>query len=325
MKAYLLVAVVFFLILIPLGCSAEGSEKNIFMLSSPLKQIIKLNKPLVTVPIAISATYATSGVMAAYHLSHGNLKVTALVAAYQYLGEIPVLSAQIRSLLEVQGRWSQFGDLQEIANLKSVNKIHIFTTGYADYKGLIPTKLNAASTIFVEAAAESLPDVKENHWILIKKPEDALVRMQLKMEGNIIGESIEISLQDFLNGEELNVEKRKNWGRAISTWKKTQSLLDRFIFQNNFMRQVSIRGSLFINGKEYALEEVATGQGTKKIINPGFISNAYSRLKYLLRLDDRPTPKLVRSIDVLSEPSTKGSCATFFQKLWKKTLVKISP
>ncbi len=305
-----------------LPAKADEVEKNIFMLSVPIKQSTKLNKILAATPALVSAAYTSSAVAGTYHLSHGNLKATAIMAAYQYIGEIPALTVQYRALLEAKGRWDQYSELQKIANIEHIDKIHIFTTGYANYVGIIPSGLSSSSVIFIESEKKNIPAIAGAEWIQIRDPQKSTAHLKLKIDGQQVGSSIEIPLKDFLAGAELNPETRKEWGRSIVAWKKTQPFLERFVIQKKFSKNVSISGSLFMNEEEIAFDEIAAGRGTQKIIKPGLLSKAISQAKYLLKLDKNPNPKLVRSIDVLAESDKNQSCTGLFRRLAQGNLVR---
>jgi hypothetical protein len=125
------IATVALLIFAPF-CNVARADTELYMLSDTLSQTVRLSKPLALADFGVSMTYATGATIGAYHLSGGNVAVTTLAGLYQYLGEVPPLLGKMRAIMEVSGRWKNQKNLQKIADIEGVEKLHVFTTGHEE-------------------------------------------------------------------------------------------------------------------------------------------------------------------------------------------------
>ncbi len=293
------------------------------MLADTLSQTVPLSKPFAVANLGASMFYATGLTLGAYHASGGDVAVTTLVGLYQYLGEVPGLVVKSRAIMEVSGRWENQKSLQKVANLDGVERIHVFTAGYAKYWTVIPNQLHTNSLVLIEADNDHLPAVLGSHWIHVKKDGDAKVRLELRIQGAATAGYLEIPIHEFIQGTTLSEPIKKEWKAEISKWKKQLPFWKRHVSTKKFSQEVSIVGTLIYDGKEKPLGEMAAGGATKKILNEGMIRSALGWIKsHVANFEEDKSQKFTRKIDVLDLEEAPSACAARIRKLLGTAIIR---
>lgn len=292
-------------------------EPKLYMLADAIPQRIPVDKFVILKRLGISATYTSLPILSAYHLSGGKISAAITMAAYEYATEAFTTPGYLKLLLELDGKWKDKANLQKIANLEGVDKIHIFTAGYTEYRGVYPKALNNLSLIFVESKGEPPPDVLGSKWVELNTQGNSKIRISMNIKGEPVGESVEVPVHEFLYGMTLDPKIKESWLNEIREWVKPIPILKRPFKNARFAKEVSLHGTLVTESGEKSLGEIAAGKGIYKTLDVGVL-NWIKRL--FLRVNANSPTHFARTFNVLPPDSSGNPCVIRLKNLFSSSI-----
>ena len=297
------------------------AEKQLYMMAATYAQETDLSKKAIAASWFVDSLW-NFGQTAAYYSVTGE-PISALgYLGYQYAASVPLVQENVRLQMEYKSWRERQKFLQEVAEVDGVSDLHVFTAGHMKNGNSLQPKLFSNSVIFVESE-KAPPQVKGKEWIAIKKDENAMIRLSLKIQGEEAGTALEIPLKAFIAGKEVDPAIREEWATKIKDFYKGVGFFDRHITHHSANTHLQVESLLVLGDKQINLGEVASGDGVQKLLGIHWRQRAVRAVRNTFSSEPR-AHQIGASHSVVYANADKH-CSHWFKRFIGKEYIRHSP